>query len=175
MDKIKIKEMLFNDIQESLKNALTIHNVEIKIKNLNEVLDIVSVILEEIRNVERIEYVLHYINASFNILISLHNLYVMNYFYEVYDEGFFSGLENNTENISESHMNFFVSIFPFDIKKRLGISKTEFDEKVQLIEEIFARNSVNVNKKMLYLDDNNVLDGFEFIYPLDAEVFWFLV
>jgi hypothetical protein len=111
MDRVKIKNMLLNDIKESLKIAPNNYNVEIKIKNLLEAVNIASAILEDLRNNEQIDDILHYVEVSFNIPISPQKLYVMSYFYEIYDDMFFVGVENNKENISESHMRILVSIF----------------------------------------------------------------
>ncbi len=172
MNRIEIKEMLLKDIQDALKRALEKHSIEIKVKNLLEAADIASVILEELRNNEEIEDILHYVDASFNILISPQRLYVMSYFYEIYDDMFFSDVKSNEESISENLMKVFVSVFDFrDAKKNREVSKKEFKKKLGLLEEFFARN--NINAKKVYFEGN--IDGFEFIYPLDTEVFWFLI
>jgi hypothetical protein len=49
MDRVKIKQMLLSDVQDALKSALTIHNIEIKIKNLLEAVNIASTLLYEVR------------------------------------------------------------------------------------------------------------------------------
>ncbi len=172
MDRIAIKEMLLKDIQDALKHALEKHNVEIKIKNLIEAVDIASVLLEELRNNDEIDDILHYVETSFNILISPQKLYIMSYFYEIYDDMFFANIESNKENISENLMRVFVSVFDFrDVKKHREISKKEFEEKLSLLEEIFTRNNIKAQK--VYFE--GIVDGFEVIYPLDTEVFWFLI
>jgi hypothetical protein len=171
--RVEIKNMLLNNIKESLKSAPNSYNIEIKIKNLNEALNIASILLGELKNNEEIDDILHYIELSFIIPISSQKLYIMSYFYEIYDDMFFASIENNEENISESQMKIFVSVFDFrDVKKHnRRVSKEHFEQKLKLIEEIFVRNSVSAKK--VYFE--GTIDGFEFVYPLDTEVFWFLI
>ncbi len=175
MDRIKIKEMLLKDIQYSLKSALNIHNVEIKIKNLIEAVDIASLLLEEFKKEERIHDILYYVEISFNVLISPQKLYVMTYLDEVYDSSFFSDIEKNKKDISESHMLFFVNLFNFrhvENSRELEIEKKEFKEKEKIIEEIFSKHNISAKRIPQFLSP---IDVFEFIYPLDTEVFWFLI
>jgi len=173
MNKEKIKNMLLNDIKYSLESALTIHNVEIKIKNFIEAVDIASTLLEEVQNEERIHGILYYVDTSFNILISPQKLYVMTYLYELYDDSFSADIENNEKNFSESHMLFFMHIFDFKFfEKTREMNEKEFQEKLELIENIFTRNNINGKRVSSSIPP---VDGFEFIYPLDTEVFWFLV
>jgi hypothetical protein len=173
MDKAKIKNMLLEDIKYSLESALTIHNIEIKIKNLLEAVDIASILLEEVQNEERIHDILYYVDTSFNILISPQKLYVMTYLYELYDDSFSADIENNKKNFSESHMSFFVHIFDFRFfEKTREMHEKEFQEKVQLIEHIFTRNNINGKR---FSSSIPPIEGFEFTYPLDTEVFWFLL
>jgi hypothetical protein len=40
-----------------------------------------------------------------------------------------------------------------------------------MLEEIFVRNNASVEKEYF----EGVADKFEFVYPLDTEVFWFLI
>jgi hypothetical protein len=173
MNRAQIKENLLSDIQYALKSALSIHNVEIKIKNLTDAVKIASVILEEVSNEERIHDILYYVDISFNVLIAPQKLYVMTYLYEPYDDSFFSEVENNEENISESHMKLFVSVFDFRFfEKTREMDEKEFQEKIKLIEYMFTRNNFNGKRVSLSIPP---VDGFEFIYPLDTEVFWFLI
>jgi hypothetical protein len=171
MNKAEIKNMLLEDIKYSLESALAIHNIEIKIKNLLEAVDIASILLEEIQNEERIHDILYYVDTSFNILISPQKLYVMTYLYELYDNSFSADIEKNEKNFSESHMSFFVHIFDFRFFTR-EMDEKEFQEKVQLIEHIFTRNNINGKK---FSSSIPPIEGFEFTYPLDTEVFWFLL
>jgi len=165
--------MLLNDVQDSLKSAFNTHNLEIKIKNLLEAVDIASVILEEVKNEERIHDILYYVDIAFNVLIASQKFYVMTYLYEPYDDSFFSEIENSKENISESHMKIFVSVFDFRFfEKPREMNEKEFQEKLELIENIFTRNNINGKRVSSSIPP---VDGFEFIYPLDTEVFWFLV
>jgi hypothetical protein len=173
MSRAKIKQMLLSDVQDALKGALTIYNVEIKIKNLLDAVDVVSILLEEMQNEEKIHNILYYVDTSFNILISPQKLYVMTYLYELYDDSFSADIENNEKNFSESHMSFFVHIYDFRFfEKTREMSKKEFQEKVKLIERIFTRNNVNWKRVSSFIPP---IDGFEVIYPLDTEVFWFLI
>jgi hypothetical protein len=173
MSRAKIKQMLLSDIQDALKSALTIHNIEIKIKNLLEAVDVASILLEEVKNEERIHNILYYVDTSFNILISPQKLYVMTYLYELCDDSFSADIENNEKNFSESHMSFFVHIYDFRFfEKTREMSEREFQEKVKLIERIFTRNNVNWKRVSSFIPPIN---GFEVIYPLDTEVFWFLI
>jgi len=171
MNKLLIKENLVNDIQHSLRSALNIHNLEIKIKNLVEAVDIASTLLDEVRKEEKVHDILYYVDISFNILVSPQKLYAMTYLYEIYDDSFFSGIEDNKENFSESNMRFSVQLFDFKFFSR-EMSKEEFEEKVKLVEEIFTRSNVNAKRVSSSIPP---IDEFEFIYPLDTEVFWFLL
>jgi len=173
MNRAEIKENLLNDIQYALRSALSIHNVEIKIKNLTEAIDIASALLEEVKNEERIHDILYYVDTSFNILISPQKLYVMTYLYELYDDSFSTGIENNEKNFSESHMSFFVYIFDFKFfEKTREMNEKEFQEKLKLIENILTRNNINGKRVSSSIPP---IEGFEFTYPLDTEVFWFLI
>ena len=89
MDRMKIKEILLNDIKCALKNSFNYHNVGIEIKNLNEAVDIVSNLLGEIWEEEKIHDLPYYIDISFNVVLSPQKLYVMNYLSKVYDGSFF--------------------------------------------------------------------------------------
>jgi len=66
-----------------------------------------------------------------------------------------------------------VHIFDFRFfEKTREMHEKEFQEKVQLIENVFTRNKVNVKRVSSSIPP---IEGFEFIYPLDTEVFWFLI
>jgi hypothetical protein len=173
MDRVKIKQMLLSDVQDALKSALTIHNIEIKIKNLLEAVNIASTLLYEVEKEERIHDILFYVDISFNVLISPQKLYVMTYLYELYDDSFVFEVENNEENISESHMKFFVHLYDFRFFEKTGeMNESEFKGKVKLVEHIFTKNNVNWKRVSSSIPP---IDGFEFVYPLDTEVFWFLI
>jgi hypothetical protein len=63
----------------------------------------------------------------------------MTYLYELYDDSFVFEVENNEENISESHMKFFVHLYDFRFFEKTGeMNESEFKGKVKLVEHIFV-------------------------------------
>ena len=85
---------------------------------------------------------------------------------------FFSDIKKNERNISESHVKFLMRIFDYKyFEKHSGML---VEEKVRLIEEIFNKNNVKA-KKLDGFESSYRFYKFEFIYPLDTEVVWFLV
>jgi hypothetical protein len=173
MTKAEIKEMLQKDIQEALKGAFYKHGLDIKIKNLNEALEIASTLLEEFRNEERIHEIIYYIDVSFNIPISPRKLFVMAYYYEVYDDEFSFDIEDNKDNITESNMTFDVHFFDYRIEEYpVEKVKNDYKERVRLAEEIFAKNNISAER---FSSDIPSFEGLKFVYPIKTEVFWFLV
>jgi hypothetical protein len=172
MTKAEIKEMLQKDIRDALKSAFDKYNLDIKIKNPDEALEIASLLLEEFRNEERIHEIIYYIDVSFNIPISPQKLFVMAYYYDIYDEEFSFDIENNEENITESNMIFDVHFFDYRAEEYPGKSdKNEYKERIRLAEEIFAKNNISAKK----VSSVSSFEKLKFVYPIEAEVFWFLV
>jgi hypothetical protein len=173
MTRGEIKEMLQKDIHEALKSAFYKHGLDIKIKNLNEVLEIASTLLEEFRNEERIHEIIYYIDVSFNIPIFSQKLFVMSYYYDVYEEEFSFDIEDNKDNITESNMTFDVHFLDYRIEKYHEKSgKNEYKERIKLAEEIFARNNIKAER---FSSNISSFEELKFVYPIEAEVFWFLV
>jgi hypothetical protein len=171
----ELQKMLRGDIRDALKGAFTKYNLEIKIKNLKKALEIASLLLEEVRNEDRVHDILYYVDVSFYIPVSPQKVFVMTYLYELYDDSFSFDIENNEENITFSYMSFFVNLFSFryvEEPRLFEVERKEFEEKVKLVGEIFARNNINAQKISLSIPP---VDGYEFVYPIEAEVFWFLV
>jgi hypothetical protein len=80
---IKIKkEILAENVQEGVKHALNKHGCEIKIQNLDEVLNVIASLLVDLESDMYIREILLSIKVQFEIVVPIRDIYIISVLFE---------------------------------------------------------------------------------------------
>ena len=149
--------MINNVIQEAVKYALDKYNYEIKIKNLDEILEKVVPLLKGILYEENFDDVISFVNINFDIRLN-HNInYFIEFIFEPYDDFYNYGRSSDSKVLEN-----IVSV---------RVILDEYEGKTKKLIEIFEQHGFRKEQD----DDNEYYISYSSSFPLDVEVFNFLI
>jgi len=162
---IKVKkEVLVENVQEGLEHAFNEHGCEIKIKNLDEVLNLIAPLLVDLESNMYIREILLSIKVQFEIRIPVRDIYIISIISESQKIWLDYHLERDSVPLKKSVVLVQILSFEDDLP---NTDKTG----TQLIKEVFNRYHIEVDHESAY----NPYDEFYFSFPLEVEVFRFWI
>jgi hypothetical protein len=170
------KETLVENIQEGLEKALNEHGLEIKIKNLEEIVNIIASLLVDLQYNKSIQSIVMYIRVQLEISVPIQNTYIISYTLE------------GQEDIVEYHLDDYripskesILIVQILSSENYGnedddLPKKKKKTKTELLKEVLNRHGIEFEHGSDYnpYSTYNHYDEFYFILPLEVEVkkFW---
>jgi hypothetical protein len=161
---IKVKkEVLVENVQEGLERALNEHGCEIKIKNLDEVLNVIAPLLVDLESDMYIREILLSIKVQFEIRVPIRDIYIISVLLEGQQIWLDYHLEHDSVPLKKSVVLVQILSFEDDLP---NTDKT----RTELMKEVFERYNIEVDCESAY----NPYDEFYFSLPLEVEVnkFW---
>jgi hypothetical protein len=161
---IKIKkEILAENVQEGVKHALNKHGCEIKIQNLDEVLNVIASLLVDLESDMYIREILLSIKVQFEIVAPIRDIYIISVLWEGQQIWSEYHLRHDSEPLKKSVALVQILSFEDDFP---NTNKT----RTELMKEVFKRHNVKVDHEFA----SNPYDEFYFSLPLEVEVsrFW---
>ena len=158
-----MEKMINNVIQEAVKYALDKYNCEIKIKNLDEILDIIVPLLVDLESDMYIREILLSIKVQFEIRVPIRDIYIISVLSEGQQVWSDYHLEHDSVPLEKSVV--LVQILSFE-----DDSPNTDKTRTELMKEVFKRHNIEVDCESAY----NPYDEFYFSLPLEVEVkkFW---
>jgi hypothetical protein len=157
------KEILSENVQEGLEYAFNEYGCEIKIKNLDDILDIIAPLLVDLKSDMYIREILLSIKVQFEIKVPIRDIYIISIIFEGQQVWLNYHLEHDSAPLKNSVVLVQILSFEDDLTNT-GKTITE------LMREVFRRYNIEVNRESAY----NPYDEFYFSLPLEVEVsrFW---
>jgi hypothetical protein len=157
------KEVLAENVQEGIEHALNEHGCEIKIKNLDEALNVISHLLVDLESDMYIREILLSIKVQFEIRVPIRDIYIISVLWE--GQQVWSDYHLGRDSAPSKKSVALVQILSFeDDLPNTNKNGTE------LMKEVFKRYNIEVDHESAY----NPYDEFYFSLPLEVEVsrFW---
>jgi len=162
---IKVKkEVLIENVQEGIEHAFNEYGCEIKIKNLDEVLDVIAPLLVDLESDMYIREILLSIKVQFEIKVPVRDIYIISILSESQRVWLDYHLENDSVPLKKSVA--LVQILSFE-----NDSPNADKTRTELMKEVFKRYNIEVDHEFAY----NPYDEFYFSLPLKVEVYKFWV
>jgi hypothetical protein len=149
--------MINNAIQEAVKYALDKYNYEIKIKNLDEILERIVPLLERIFYKENFEDVISFVDINFDIRLNRNINYFIEFIFEPYDDFYNYGCSSDSE--------------AFENIVSVRVILDEYKGKAKKLIEILEQHGFHKDKD----GNDEYYISYSFEFPLDVEVFKFLI
>ncbi len=163
-----MEETINSVIQEALRYALDKHNYEIKIKNLDEALEKIVPLSERILYRENFDDVISSIIFNFLIRLPYHEkIYFVEFIFSPYDDSYNLGLFSDSE-IFEDILLVRATLAKYN--EYTSISQNEHEAKTKELIEILEQHGFTKDQ-----DEDEDFIYYNFSFPLDVEVFRFLV
>jgi hypothetical protein len=160
--KIK-KEILSENVQEGIEHTFNEYGCEIKIKNLDEILDIIAPLLVDLESDMYIREILLSIKVQFEIGVPIRDIYIISVLSEGQQVWLDYHLEHDSVPLKKSVV--LVQILSFE-----DDSPDTDKTRTELMKEVFKHHNIEVDHDSAY----NPYDEFYFSLPLEVEVkkFW---
>jgi hypothetical protein len=161
---IKVKkEILSENVQKGIERTFNEYGCEIKIKNLDEILDIIAPLLVDLESDMYIREILLSIKVQFEIGVPIRDIYIISVLLEGQQVWLDYHLEHDSVPLKESVV--LVQILSFE-----DDSPNTDKTRTELMKEVFKRHNIEVDYESAY----NPYDEFYFSLPLEVEVnkFW---
>jgi hypothetical protein len=152
-----MEEMINNVIREALKHAFDKYNYEIKIKNLDEILEKVVPLLRRILYEENFDDIISFVNVEFDIRLNHNVNYFIEFTFEPYDDFYNYGCSSDSK--------------AFENIVSVRVILDEYKGKARKLIEILEQNGFHKNQD----DDEEDYISYYFSFPLDVEVFRFFI
>jgi hypothetical protein len=164
---IKVKkEVLSENVQEGLEHAFNKYGCEIKIKNLDEVLNVITPLFVDLESDMYIREILLSIKAQLEIRVPIRDIYIISIIFEGQQVWLNYHLEHDT-TLERSVVLVQILSFEEDLPPLQNTNKT----RTELMKEVFKRYNIEVDHESAY----NPYDEFYFSIPLEVEVFRFWI
>jgi hypothetical protein len=166
---IKVKkEILAENVQEGVEHALNKHGCEIKIQNLDEVLNVIAPLLVDLESDMYIREILLSIKVQFEIVVPIRDIYIISVLFEGQQIWSEYHLEHDGKPLKKSVA--LVQILSFEDDSPDEDDSPNTKTKTELMKEVFNRYNIEVDHESAY----NPYDEFYFSLPLEVEVskFW---
>jgi len=157
------KEVLSENVQEGIEHAFNEYGCEIKIKNLDDILNMIAPLLVDLESDMYIREILLSIKVQFEIRVPIRDIYIISITLEGQQIWLDYHLERDTVPLEKSVV--LVQILSFEDESP-NTDKT----RTELMKEVFKRYNIEVDHESAY----NPYDEFYFSLPLEVEVnkFW---
>jgi hypothetical protein len=162
-----MEEMINRVVQEAIKYALDKYNYEIKIKNLDEIIEKIVPLSEKLLYKEDFDDVISSIIFNFLIRLSSDKIYFVEFMFEPYDDAYNYGLFLDSEIFEDLLL---VRITLTKYGKYASLSQEEHEAKSKKLIEILEQHGFNKDQ-----DDDEYFVHYNISFPLDVEVFRFLI
>jgi len=141
-------------IQKAIKDAFDKYNYEIKIKNLDEILEKIVPLLDKILYEENFDDVISFVNINFNIRLNPNISYFIEFIFEPYDDFYNYGRSSDSEE--------------FENLVSVRVIFDEYEGKDKKLIEILEQHGFNKDGNGEYYT------SYSSSFPLDVEVlgFW---
>jgi hypothetical protein len=164
---IKIqKEVLFENIQEGLEKAFDEHGLEIKIKNLEEIVNIIAPLLVDLQYNKSIQSIVMSIRVQLEISVPIQDTYIISYTVEGQEDWVEYHLDNYRIPSKESVVIVQILSFEDYDNEDDDLLKKKKKTKTELLKEVLNRHGIEFEHESAY----NPYDEFYFILPLEVEV-----
>jgi hypothetical protein len=152
-----MEDTINNVIREALKYAFDNYNYEIKIKNLDEILEKIVPLLKKILHEEDFDDVISFVNINFDIRLNQNVNYFIEFIFEPYNDFYNYGRSLDSK------------VFENIVSVRVILD--EYKGKTKKLGEILERHGFHKDQD----NDDEYYISYSFSFPLDVEVFRFLI
>jgi hypothetical protein len=152
-----MEEMINNVIREALKHAFDKYNYEIKIKNLDEILEKVVPLLRRILYEENFDDIISFVNINFDIRLNHNISYFIEFIFEPYDDFYNYGPSLDSK--------------AFENVVSVRAILDEYEGKTKKLIEILEQHGFCKDQD----DDDEYHISYSSSFPLDVEVFRFFI
>ncbi len=161
------KEVLIEKVQEGIEHAFNEYGCEIKIKNLEEIANIIAPLLVDLRSDMYIREIIFSIKVQFEINVPIRNIFILSVLWEGQEVWSDYHMEYDSVPLEKDAVVVQILFFDEDLPPLPNTNKT----RTELMKEIFTRYKLEVEQESAY----NPYDEFYFILPLEVEVYKFWV
>jgi hypothetical protein len=161
-----MREHMTEVIEEALQHALEKYGVDIKINNLDNVLDKLDSLVQKLIFEKNLD-IIWFVKAEFQIRTSPTEGYFIDFIFEPYEDVY------NYGRISDVRFNNLVLVV-ISLSSNPGIDEDEYELQFKKVESILKQLQVNVEKNFDNLEPEDS-KHFNFELPLDVEIFRYLV
>lgn len=160
------REILFENIQEGIERAFNEHGLEIKIKNLEEIINIIAPLIVDLRHNAHINPIILSIKIQLEISVPIQDTYIISYVLEGQEDWLNCSLDNY--RIPSEASGVVVKILSFEDydDKDDDSPKKKKRTRTELLKEVLNHHGIEFEHESAYAPD----DEFYFILPLDVEV-----
>jgi hypothetical protein len=165
---IKIhKEILVESIQVGLEKAFNEHRLEIKIKNLEEIVNIIAPLLVDLQYNKDIRGIIISISVQLEISVPIQDTYIISYILEGQKDWVECRLDSYRIPSEKSNAIFQIMSFEnYDDEYDDDSPKKKKKSKTKLLKEVLNLHGIKFEKESAY----HYYDEFYFILPLEVEV-----
>jgi hypothetical protein len=151
-----MEKMINRVVQEAIKYALDKYNYEIKIKNLDEIIEKIVPLLERILYEENFDDVISFVNINFDIRLNHSIKYFIEFIFEPYDDFYNYGRSSDSEVLENTVL--------------VRVILDEYGEETKKLIEILEQHGFNREQ-----DDDKYSISYSSSFPLDVEVLGFFI
>ncbi len=161
------KEVLIENVQKGIEHAFSEYGCEIKIKNLEEIANIIAPLLVDLRGDMYIREILLSIKVQFEINVPIRNIFIISVLWEGQEVWSGYHMEYDSAPLEKNAVIVQILSFEEDLPPLPNTNKT----RTELMKEVFEQYNIEVEHESAY----NPYDEFYFSLPLEVEVYKFWV